>query len=239
MRSACTSGSPFRTNMCVIPPQMGVATSGARRAFGQNGAVSDLVAKALEGLRLAGVRFEPGLTDAEVATIQRDLDVAFGPEHSELLQAALPVGSPSWPDWRTDSADTLAARLDWPIDGVVFDVLNNAFWPSSWGERPADPEERERRARVQLDGVPRLVRSLGIDIWRSIRHTDGARSSRSTKLTSSSTATTCSIGSRTSSRSCRYTLRRQGRTCPSGQTSPKALRARTSRTAPTRRRARA
>lgn len=147
--------------MCVIPPQMGVATSGARRAFGQNGAVSDLVAKALEGLRLAGVRFEPGLTDAEVATIQRDLDVAFGPEHSELLQAALPVGSPSWPDWRTDSADTLAARLDWPIDGVVFDVLNNAFWPSSWGERPADPEERERRARVQLDGVPRLVPLFG------------------------------------------------------------------------------
>lgn len=123
--------------------------------------MSDLVAKTLERLRLAGVRLEPGLSHAELTRIQRDLGFTFGPEHSELLQAALPVGSPSWPDWRTDSADTLAARLDWPIDGVVFDVPNNAFWPSSWGERPADPGERERRARVQLDGVPRLVPLFG------------------------------------------------------------------------------
>lgn len=123
--------------------------------------MSNLVEQVLKRLRLARVRFEPGLTDAELDTIQRDLGVTFGPEHRELLQASLPVGSPSWPDWRTDSADTLTARLDWPIDGVVFDVLNDAFWPSSWGERPADPEERERRARVQLDGVPGLVPLFG------------------------------------------------------------------------------
>lgn len=140
---------------------MGVATSAVGRALGQDGAVSDLVEQALERLRLAGVRFEPGLSDAEVTRIQRDLGFIFGPEHRELLQAALPVGSPSWPDWRSDSADTLAARLDWPIDGVVFDVIHNAFWPSSWGDRPSDAKERERRSRLQLAGVPRLVPLFG------------------------------------------------------------------------------
>lgn len=123
--------------------------------------MSDFVEESLERLRLAGVRLRPGLSDAELTRIQRDLEFTFGPEHRELLQAALPVGSRSWPNWRTDSADTLAAALDWPIDGVVFDVLNNAFWPASWGDPPRDQVERERRARVQLADVPRLVPLYG------------------------------------------------------------------------------
>lgn len=117
----------------------------------------DLVARTIERLQAAGVRLDPGLSDAELSRIQEQFNFTFGSEHRQLLQLALPAGEPSWPDWRNGSPDDLQGRLDWPIDGLVFDVHNNAFWPSSWGERPADPAEKERHARAQLARVPRLV----------------------------------------------------------------------------------
>jgi hypothetical protein len=32
------------------------------------------------------------------------------------------------PDWRSGNRDELRRLLDWPIDGVLFDVKNNGFW---------------------------------------------------------------------------------------------------------------
>ena len=36
-------------------------------------------------------------------------------------------------------------------------VLNNGFWPASWGERPVDDERAEALARDHLASVPKLV----------------------------------------------------------------------------------
>lgn len=119
--------------------------------------MADLVARALERLQAARVRLDPGLADAELSRIEDQFNFTFGPEHRQLLHSALPGGERSWPDWRNGSPEDLQGRLDWPIDGVVFDVHNNAFWPSSWGECPDDHAEKERHARAHLAHVPRLV----------------------------------------------------------------------------------
>lgn len=116
----------------------------------------NLIAQSLERLLAAGVRLDRGLSDEEVSLVQDRLDFAFGPEHREFIQSALPVGT-SWPDWRHDSDKDLRGRLDWPIEGVLFDVHNNGFWPASWGHRPDGRENREREARAHLDSVARLV----------------------------------------------------------------------------------
>jgi len=80
----------------------------------------------------------------------------FGPEHREFIQTALPIGK-SWPDWRNDSDEELRGRLDWPVEGVLFDVHNNGFWPDSWGSPPDGRDDQEREARAHLARVPRLV----------------------------------------------------------------------------------
>ena len=51
----------------------------------------------------------------------------------------------------------LAGRLAWPVDSIVFDVLNNVFWPSTWGVRPDDVVSAEATARWHLNRVPRMV----------------------------------------------------------------------------------
>jgi len=123
-------------------------------------AVPEYVHRAIDALRSAGVRLEPGLTGQEVETLEREFGFTFGPEHAELLGLALPIG-PSWPDWRRGDPEELRGRLEWPIEGVIFDVRSNAFWPVSWGERPSVAAEAERVAREELAAVPRLVPFYG------------------------------------------------------------------------------
>jgi hypothetical protein len=118
--------------------------------------VPDLIAQAIRRLSTRGVRLDRGLSDEEVSRVQNRLAFVFGPEHREFIQTALPVGK-SWPDWRNDPDDDLRERLDWPADGVLFDVHNNGFWPASWGDRPDQEGARERGARAHLARVPRLV----------------------------------------------------------------------------------
>jgi hypothetical protein len=62
-----------------------------------------------------------------------------------------------WLDWRRDSPAKLTKRLSWPLEGVLFDVRANGFWPTSWGHRPAKPDDAERTARTQILKWPKLV----------------------------------------------------------------------------------
>lgn len=118
--------------------------------------MSELARQAAERLRLAHVTLRPGLSDVEISRAEESFAFTFSDEHRALLTNALPVGS-GWVDWRDASADVLRGRLEWPVDGVVFDVQNNGFWPASWGDRPVDHDERERLAREHLATAPRLV----------------------------------------------------------------------------------
>jgi hypothetical protein len=60
-------------------------------------------------------------------------------------------------DWRDAPRAVLQGRLDWPVEGVIFDVHKNGFWPSSWGDRPQESILAEGQARERLAQVPKLV----------------------------------------------------------------------------------
>src|SRR5262249_34920963 len=122
----------------------------------QDHRVSNLVTDAVERLRRAGVKLTRGLGDEEIARIEETFGFSFGSEHCAFLAAALPVGE-RWVDWRKATREEIQARLDWPVDGVIFDVRNNGFWPSSWGQRPTDLQSAEQQARERLRRVPKIV----------------------------------------------------------------------------------
>jgi hypothetical protein len=118
--------------------------------------VSSAVERAVEVLRRAGERLTPGLTDAELHDVEHRFGFRFAPEHRALLRLALPAGE-GWPDWRSRDPADLEGRLRWPVDGVLFDVRNDAFWPASWGPRPVEETAALAVARERLAAVPRLV----------------------------------------------------------------------------------
>jgi hypothetical protein len=118
--------------------------------------VADLVEQALKRLERVGVTLTRGLGDREFVRIEERFGFRFSAEHRAMLAVALPTGR-YWVDWRHAAPDDLQGRLDWPVDGVVFDVHNNGFWPASWGERPVGRAMAEQRARSHLARVPTLV----------------------------------------------------------------------------------
>lgn len=107
-------------------------------------------------LETAKITVEAGMTDRELVTVEERFGFVFAPVHRQLLAAGLPVGS-GWVDWRHDPASKIQERFDWPEEGLVFDILNNDFWPRSWGPRPTADEHAVVAARAAIAQLPRLV----------------------------------------------------------------------------------
>ncbi|MFC4083368.1 hypothetical protein [Amycolatopsis samaneae] len=102
----------------------------------------------------------PGLSDAELDEVEERFGFRFAADHRTFLAAGVPIGD-RWPDWRCGNPDQLRKRLDWPVDGVLYDVEHNAFWLPDWGMRPIDLSDALAVARRQLAEVPRLVPVCG------------------------------------------------------------------------------
>jgi len=116
--------------------------------------------EAIAILQGAGVTLSPGLTHDEFARIKRRQGFEFAEVHRIFLSMNLPLGK-RWPDWRSEDTEATQSRLDWPIEGIVFDVLTNAFWLAAWGERPLDKGVAEQVARAHLALTPKMVPIYG------------------------------------------------------------------------------
>lgn len=107
-------------------------------------------------LEAHGVPLDPGLQPAELAEIEARYGFVFSPDHRHLLARVQPAGE-RWLHWTRDSEDSIGSRLDWPREGVLFDVENNAFWPAGWGVRPPNAEARSAVATERVGQWPTLV----------------------------------------------------------------------------------
>jgi hypothetical protein len=107
-------------------------------------------------LLAAGIAFEPGLTLDELAATENEYDFLFPPDLREFLGHALPV-SRGWVDWRRESRSEIEHRLEWPIEGICFDIAQNSFWLESWGPRPAHLPDACAIARAAFSSAPRLI----------------------------------------------------------------------------------
>ena len=47
--------------------------------------------------------------------------------------------------------------LDWPYEGMCFDIENNAFWLPAWGKKPSSLAECFAIARKAVDAAPKLI----------------------------------------------------------------------------------
>lgn len=115
-------------------------------------------------------RIAPGLTVAEFARVEAEFGFEFADDHRAFLAAGLPLSIPyddppgvfrtssdPWPNWRDGDPEVLRDRLNWPVEGLLFDVEHNVYWDAAWGERPEELGRALEIARVNLADVPKLV----------------------------------------------------------------------------------
>lgn len=67
---------------------------------------------------------------------------------------------PSYYDWRKDD-DEITYRLNWPSEGLFFDVIENDLWPDSWGKRPKKPEKLHKKFSKIVAKAPTLIPIIG------------------------------------------------------------------------------
>ncbi|AJE50458.1 hypothetical protein [Paenibacillus polymyxa] len=121
------------------------------------------VAYIIDLLRKDDVTLTPGLSTREITEVEDRYDIHFPPDLRELLMNVLPIGK-SFIPWRDTSPQRMGViweRLNWPLEGMIFDVEQNIFWPSEWGERPTDLQEAIDTCKREFLHVPKLIPIYG------------------------------------------------------------------------------
>lgn len=97
----------------------------------------------------------PGLSDAEFERIEAEFGIEFADDHRAFLAAGLPTGG--CPDWRAGDPKALRRHLEWPVEGLQFDVEHGGFWVEDWGERPDAMADALAVAARHLTAVPKMI----------------------------------------------------------------------------------
>ena len=107
----------------------------------------------LEGV---GVKFESGLTDLEVEATEKKFNFRLPPDLRAFLQTALPTGE-HLPNWRSRDEAEIRQRLNWPLDGCLFDVEHCDFWLPEWGPKPQLLADALKIATEMIAEAPKLI----------------------------------------------------------------------------------
>lgn len=107
-------------------------------------------------LESAGVIFSAGLTNEEMRSTELKYNFIFPPDLREFLSYALPI-SKGWVDWRNGDEKVIQDRLNWPYEGICFDIEHCNFWMVHWGEKPTTLEDCFAVAKKNIDLAPKLI----------------------------------------------------------------------------------
>lgn len=99
----------------------------------------------------------PPYSQAELDDAQRRFGLRFPPDLVALFRTKrLAQGY----DWTRDDV-AIREKLEWPFEGLLFDVENNDLWWPEWGARPEEPERRKAVLRAAVAAAPKLIPLYG------------------------------------------------------------------------------
>lgn len=110
-------------------------------------------------LKEQGVNFSVGLDKDEIVEIETIYNLRFPPDLKEFLMYALPIskGFINWRDKSKKNIKQINERLDFPLEGMIFDIENNGFWMDSWGLKPNSLKEAIEIATMNYYNAPKLI----------------------------------------------------------------------------------
>ena len=97
-------------------------------------------------------KWAKGYTKTELDDAQEKFGLVFPPDLLALLRDRRPLDGHLW-------TDEVAIRrmLDWPFEGLLFDVEHNHLWWLEWGEKPVSPDARKEILRSVVSRAPKLI----------------------------------------------------------------------------------
>ena len=90
-----------------------------------------------------GFTLEKGLSDEEFEKIENFYSIKFPISLRTLYKSFLPIDFYNWRDFSQDNVSKIKAKLDWPLEGMLFDVAANGFWKKCFGPKTNNIENDE------------------------------------------------------------------------------------------------
>jgi len=107
------------------------------------------------------VTFDQGLSEKELAEIERLFEFCFPEDWRNFLKVKVPTSS-GFVDWRgtlksKKAQEEIWDRLNWPLDGLLGSIEGGYFWYDAWGEKPQSFEEQKSIVVEKFKRYPKLV----------------------------------------------------------------------------------
>ncbi|MED5017399.1 SMI1/KNR4 family protein [Paenibacillus chibensis] len=115
----------------------------------------------VEILKRHHILLDSGLSEDEIIKIENTFNLKLPPDLRELLQIVLPISN-GFVNWRDctgteKSVNSIFERLNWPLEGILFDIEHNSFWYDGWGVKPIDINEAKDLCKIRYLEVPTLI----------------------------------------------------------------------------------
>lgn len=111
-----------------------------------------------------GETLEEGLSDEEFKKIEICYSIKFPISLRTLYKSFLPSGSLfyNWGDFSEDNVKMIKSKLNWPLEGILFDVVENGFWKKCFGPKTNNIEKNQDIAFNYIKNssneiVPKLI----------------------------------------------------------------------------------
>jgi hypothetical protein len=99
----------------------------------------------------------PGYSQSELDAAQEKFGLVFPPDLIALLRDRRPPGGHDW----TGDEGSIRRMLEWPLEGLLFDVEYSGLWWPEWGERPDRAAERADVVSAVVAAAPKLIPIYG------------------------------------------------------------------------------
>ncbi|WP_088071925.1 hypothetical protein [Gottfriedia luciferensis] len=117
------------------------------------------IVQIVDKLKEKGVKFSEGLKEKEVVEIEELYKIKFPPDLKEFLMYALPISDEfiNWNDKSKGNINKITDRLQWPLEGIIFDIEHNEFWLNDWGKKPSTFKDSVDIATFHYNKAPKLI----------------------------------------------------------------------------------
>lgn len=107
------------------------------------------------------IKMNRGMTEKEIITAENYYNIKFPIDLKELLMSFLPIGDRfyNWNDYSEENVSKIKDMLQFPIEGIIFDIEEDNFWMDRFGKCPEKIEERVKKfLEYKNKGlIPKLV----------------------------------------------------------------------------------
>lgn len=113
----------------------------------------------IDYLKEKGETIEKGLSENEIVEIEKEYNIQFPIDLKEFYLHGLPVsnGFVNWRNKTIENIEKIRERINWTLEGMIFDIKNNEFWFEEWGNKPKEISECVEICKENMKKVPRLI----------------------------------------------------------------------------------